>query len=79
MSTEPVLDLNALLTPLSPEAPSGVDLREDTSPQSIYYRLKDARSTARATERRNDAGEESDDDRDGNLVLRKPVGARGID
>ena len=60
MSTEPVLDLNALLAPLSPEAPSGVDLREDSSPQSIYYRLKDARSTARATERRNDAGEESD-------------------
>ena len=37
-----------------------MDLREDSSAQSIYYRLKDLRSTARAAERRSDAGEESD-------------------
>lgn len=60
MSTEQVLDVDALLAPLSPEAPSGVDLREDSSAQSIYYRLKDLRSTARAAERRSDAGEEGD-------------------
>lgn len=60
MSTGQVVDLNALLAPLSAEAPSGVDLREDSSAQSIYYRLKDLRSTARAAERRSDAGEESD-------------------
>jgi type VI secretion system protein ImpA len=60
MSTGQVLDVDALLAPLSPEAPTGVDLREDSSPQSIYYRLKDLRSTARAAERRSDAGEESD-------------------
>ena len=60
MSTGQVLDIEALLAPLSPEAPSGVDLREDSSAQSIYYRLKDLRSTARAAERRGDAGEESD-------------------
>jgi type VI secretion system protein ImpA len=60
MSTGQVLDLEALLAPLSPEAPSGVDLRQDNSAQSIYYRLKDLRSTARAAERRVDAGEESD-------------------
>ena len=60
MSTGQVLDLDALLAPLSGEAPSGADLREDSSAQSIYYRLKDLRSTARAAERRGDAGEESD-------------------
>jgi type VI secretion system protein ImpA len=61
MSTGQVLDLDALLAPLSSEAPSGTDLREDSSPQSIYYRLKDLRSTARAAERRSDAGGESDE------------------
>lgn len=60
MSTGQVLDVDALLAPLSEEAPSGIDLREDSSPQSIYYRLKDLRSVARAAERRSDAGEESD-------------------
>lgn len=60
MSTGQVLDVDALLAPLSEEAPSGVDLREDSSAQSIYYRLKDLRSTARAAERRGDTGEESD-------------------
>jgi type VI secretion system protein ImpA len=54
-----VLDLEALLAPLSDAAPTGVDLRDDASPQSIYYRLKDLRSTARAAERRADSGEDT--------------------
>lgn len=44
-------DLAALLAPVSGDAPVGVDLREDSSPQSPYYRLRDARAEARATER----------------------------
>jgi type VI secretion system protein ImpA len=60
MSSGRVVDLDALLAPLSNDAPSGINLRDDASSQSIYYRLKDLRSTARATERRGDAGEESD-------------------
>ena len=41
-------DLAALLTPISAEAPAGKDLRQDYSPDSLYYRLRDARSEARA-------------------------------
>jgi type VI secretion system protein ImpA len=50
-----VLNFDELLSPISDAAPTGVDLREDSSPQSIYYRLKDARSAARAAERRAEA------------------------
>jgi type VI secretion system protein ImpA len=60
MSTGPVLDLDALLAPVSESAPAGVDLREDTSPQSVYYQLKDFRATARAAERRSDSGEDAE-------------------
>ncbi len=48
-------DLDALLAPIPGEAPAGVDLREDFSPQSPYYRLRDARAEARAAERAADA------------------------
>ena len=44
-------DLGALLTPISAEAPAGSDLRQDYSADSLYYRLRDARSEARAAER----------------------------
>lgn len=47
-----VLNVEELLSPISDAEPTGVDLREDSSPQSIYYQLKDARSAARAAERR---------------------------
>jgi len=46
------IDLVALLEPLPGKAPCGIDLRQDTSPQSPYYQLKDLRSAARAAERR---------------------------
>jgi type VI secretion system protein ImpA len=49
-------DLAALLEPISAEAPAGVDLRQDYSPDSIYYRLRDARAEARASERATDGG-----------------------
>lgn len=51
MATAPLLDIDALTRPISDDAPVGEDLRVDSSPTSIYYRLKDARSTARAEER----------------------------
>ncbi|MDA8050405.1 MAG: type VI secretion system protein TssA [Rhodospirillales bacterium] len=49
------IDLAALLAPVAGEAPAGVDLRQDFSPQSTYYRLRDARSEARAAERTADS------------------------
>ncbi|MCW8307699.1 type VI secretion system protein TssA [Acidiphilium sp. PA] len=49
------LDMTHLLEPIAAEAPSGVDLRADYTAQSVYYRLRDARSDARAAERAADA------------------------
>lgn len=51
MSFGHVIDLEGLLNPISAAAPAGIDLREDRSPGSLYYTLKDARNNARATER----------------------------
>src|SRR5579872_1367199 len=45
------LDFDSLLVPLGGEAGVGEDLRLDSSPFSFYYRVKDARSRARAAER----------------------------
>jgi type VI secretion system protein ImpA len=55
MATAATIDIDSLLAPISESTPAGVDLRADSSPTSIYYRLKDARSGARAAERRADA------------------------
>jgi type VI secretion system protein ImpA len=46
-----VLDFDTLLAPLGDGSPTGQDLRADSSPNSIYYTVKDARTAARATER----------------------------
>lgn len=48
-------DLDALLAPIPGESPAGTDLREDSSPQSLYFRLRDARAEARAAERAMEA------------------------
>ena len=48
-------DLAALLAPIAGDAPAGLDLRADSSPQSLYYRLRDARAEARAAERAMEA------------------------
>src|SRR3954469_9117316 len=53
-------DLAALLAPIPGDAPAGVDLRGDASPQSLYYRLRDARANARASERAAEAAESED-------------------
>jgi type VI secretion system protein ImpA len=56
------LDLEALLAPISDDAPCGIDVRNDFSPTSSYFRLRDARAEARASERRaeSDPGSEGD-------------------
>ena len=55
MATAPTIDIDSLLAPISEAAPTGINLRADASPTSIYYKLKDARSGARAAERRADS------------------------
>jgi type VI secretion system protein ImpA len=53
-------DIEAILAPLAGDQPTGVDLRQDFSPTSIYFRLRDARAQARDAERQADSqgGEE---------------------
>ena len=53
MATEATFDIEALLEPISEEKPQGEDIREDYSPTSIYYQIKDARAAARSAERQN--------------------------
>jgi type VI secretion system protein ImpA len=48
-------DLARFLQPIEGDNPAGVDLRQDFSPSSAYYRLRDARAEARAAERAMDA------------------------
>ena len=54
-------DLAALLAPIAAETPSGTDLREDYSPNSLYFRLRDARTEARDAERAADAPRSEND------------------
>lgn len=51
------LDLSALLAPLETSEGGGEDLRGDYSAASVYQRLRDARSDARAEERARDSEE----------------------
>ncbi len=55
-------DLDILLAPIDGPTPVGADLREDFSAQSIYFRLRDARSEARAAERAADADPDASGD-----------------
>ncbi|MFA0810272.1 type VI secretion system protein TssA [Microbulbifer epialgicus] len=45
------INIEELVAPISPESPVGEDIREDRSPTSDYYSIKDARNSARAAER----------------------------
>ncbi len=51
MPFDNVIDIGALTAPISDTHPSGEDIREDRSPTSDYYSIKDARNNARAAER----------------------------
>ncbi len=54
------VDLETILAPISVEAPAGQDVRNDFSPNSVYFRLRDARAEARAAERAADANPDAD-------------------
>lgn len=53
MASEPILDIDELLVPISDENPAGNDPRDDESPLSTYNTMKDARQVARSAERQN--------------------------
>ena len=67
-------DFEAILAPLAGDQPTGVDLRQDFAPTSIYFRLRDARAQARDAERQADA-QDSDE---GLPVLWRPVATMAI-
>jgi type VI secretion system protein ImpA len=51
MASALLIELDDYLHPISNDKPAGEDIREDASPTSIYYQIKDARNSARAAER----------------------------
>ena len=53
MASEEIIKLDNLLQPISEDNPTGDDIRDDSSPTSVYYAIKDARNAARAAERNN--------------------------
>ena len=53
MASEELIELESLLQPIADDNPAGIDIREDPSPTSPYYSIKDARNAARAAERNN--------------------------
>jgi type VI secretion system protein ImpA len=53
MATPAVIEIDPLLEPIAGDSPAGADIRADASPSSAYYKIKDARSAARAAERGN--------------------------
>lgn len=51
MSSPRVIDIDAMLVPIAEDRPGGANPRDDSSPSSLYYRIKDARNAARTAER----------------------------
>ena len=70
MASSAIIDIDALIQPISDDAPQGSDIREDRSPTSDYYSIKDARNGARAAERANMF---DDDESVDTLSMWKPV------
>jgi type VI secretion system protein ImpA len=61
MASPEVLEFASLLEQIPGDKPTGSDLREDSSPNSLYYQIKDARSAARAAERLAQAPKEGEE------------------
>ena len=47
------VDIDTILTPISKENPTGVNIRENKNPTSAYQKIKGARNSARAAERQS--------------------------
>lgn len=54
-------DLEAILAAIPGDQPVGTDLREDYTPTSVYFRLRDARADARDAERQADSPDRQGD------------------
>ncbi len=52
MTESTILNIPELIEPISEDKPTGDNIREDSSPTSDYYEIKDIRTQARANERK---------------------------
>lgn len=52
MTESTILNIPELIQPISEDSPAGSNIREDSSPTSDYYEIKDIRTQARANERK---------------------------
>ena len=50
MGSDTNLDFERLLTPISEEIPSGVELRGDSQSSGLFFQAKEARESARSIE-----------------------------
>ncbi len=64
MSPKEFTPLESLLEPIPGDNPAGEDIRDDPSPASDYYSIKDTRNAARAAERNNMFDGDSSEARD---------------
>jgi type VI secretion system protein ImpA len=70
MPSPPNLDFDQLLAPIAGDNPAGIDLREDRSSTSLYDKVKDARTTARELEKRQERRDTTKPDPDLDRDLR---------
>lgn len=71
MATPQLIEIDTLLAEIAGDAACGVDIREDASPTSLYYQIKDARADARAAERRAQVAEDGEADAEGQAAWRQ--------
>ncbi len=53
MASNAIFNIDDLVAPISDDQPAGTDLRENSTPDSLYYKIKDARNSARSHERKS--------------------------
>ena len=61
MPTPETLDFDSLLAPISPERPTGVNLKTDPAPDNLYHKIKRDADSSRTSERLLRVAERNDD------------------
>jgi type VI secretion system protein ImpA len=59
---ESTLDFDELMAPFPGDNPAGINLREEVAPDAVYQQIRNARSEARAEERRQSKDQETNPD-----------------
>src|SRR5579872_862451 len=61
MPTPAILNFDSLLAPISPEQPTGVNLKADSAPDNLYHKIKRDADASRTSERLLRVAERNDD------------------